>query len=157
MILYFVRHGESVANVEKIVSNRGFRHPLTDKGKQQVHDLADALQNVEISHIYTSSLQRAVQTAEILGKPRQLEYEINDALCEGDCGILEGRGDSETWQMIIGLESEWFEKGNFDARIDGGESFNDIANRFVSFVQQVVETHSDANGAILSSISWRNA
>lgn len=149
MILYFVRHGESIANVEKVISNHGFQHPLTDRGKQQVKDLSDTLQNIEISHIYTSSLQRAVQTATILGHTRHLQYEINDALCEGNCGILEGRSDPESWQMIGGLESEWFEKGNFDAKIEGGESFNDIVARFVPFVRQIVATHSASAGAIL--------
>lgn len=149
MKLYFVRHGESVANVEMVVSNRGFQHPLTDKGRQQVMALAESLNDVEISHIYSSPLQRAVQTAEILSQAKNLTYETTNALREGDCGILEGRGDDECWQMMREVNSAWFKKGNYDERIDDGESYNDIAARFAPFVEQLVATFSQTEKSIL--------
>ena len=38
MKLYFVRHGESEANVLGVISNRGFQHPLTDTGIRKFLD-----------------------------------------------------------------------------------------------------------------------
>jgi broad specificity phosphatase PhoE len=43
MKLYFVRHGQSEANISRVISNRGWVHPLTEKGLQQAHDLAARL------------------------------------------------------------------------------------------------------------------
>lgn len=149
MKLYFVRHGESVANVEKVVSNRGFQHPLTDKGRQQVMNLADSLKAVEIAHIFTSPLQRAVQTAEILSNAKGIPYEIRDALCEGDCGILEGRGDDECWRLMGAMNSQWFNEGNYDAKVEDGESYHDIVARFAPFVEKLVDTYADTDASIL--------
>src|SRR5579859_4077000 len=44
MKLYFVRHGESEANVARIISNREQPHALTSNGIRQAHALADSLQ-----------------------------------------------------------------------------------------------------------------
>lgn len=90
-----------------------------------------------------------MQTAEILGHAKQIPYEITDAIREGDGGILEGRGDDECWQLLMDLESQWFKEGHLDAKIEDGESFNDIATRFVSFIEQLLQTHDPSTDAIL--------
>ena len=41
MKLYFVRHGESEANLLHELSNRGLRHGLTDLGREQAGLLAE--------------------------------------------------------------------------------------------------------------------
>ena len=145
MIFYFVRHGESVANVERIVSNRGFQHPLTEKGLQQAKILAETMKDIEITQIYTSPLQRAVQTAEILGESKNIKPVISDALREGDCGVNEGRSDPEVWEGFDQLWAEWVEKENFDACFDGGESFNDLVTRFVPFIEGLIKEHADTD------------
>ncbi len=68
MRLYFVRHGESEANLARQFSNRGFKHPLTPRGVTQATELAARLAGQGIAQIYTSPLQRAAQTAEILAE-----------------------------------------------------------------------------------------
>lgn len=40
MRLIFARHGESQANVERIISNRALPHGLTAKGRAQAETLA---------------------------------------------------------------------------------------------------------------------
>src|SRR5689334_3685464 len=82
MKLYFVRHGESVANTTRTFSNRGFQHPLTDKGIGQAHNLAAKLASHAITSIYSSPLQRAVQTAKILAQTLKIGITTTPALCE---------------------------------------------------------------------------
>lgn len=41
--IYFVRHGESEENILKVFSNRGLKHGLTEKGREQVESLAEKL------------------------------------------------------------------------------------------------------------------
>jgi len=145
MELYFARHGESEANVLRVISNRGWVHPLTEKGRQQARDLAEKLRVASIARIYTSPLQRAVQTAEILSKILKVEYEITGALREFDCGIAEGRGDAEAWQMWQADWDNWHIHQQWDYHVEGGESFNDLRNRFLPLVNGLLEDPANSS------------
>ena len=144
MKIYFVRHGESEANVLRVISNRGWVHPLTDKGRQQARDLADRLQTAGIARIYTSPLQRAVQTAEILAQALGVEFEITDALREFDCGIAEGRYDAEAWKLHAGVTQAWAAHHHWESRIPGGESYFDLRARFLPLVEGLVREHANS-------------
>ena len=68
MKLYFARHGQSEANVLRVISNRGLVHPLTELGRRQAAELAQALTSIPITKIYSSPLLRAQQTADIISQ-----------------------------------------------------------------------------------------
>lgn len=128
--IYFVRHGESEANVLQVISNRPGVHGLTEKGKLQAAMLAQTLRNTQPRKIFASPLLRAVQTGEIFANAFGVPCEITDALREFDCGIAEGRSDNTAWEMYHAVMREWFERSNYAARIAGGESFNDMRQCF---------------------------
>ena len=117
-------------------------HPLTEKGRHQAHDLADRLCGAGIARIYTSPLQRAVQTAEILAQTLEVEVEITDALREFDCGIAEGRSDAEAWQLWQTAWDNWLLHQQWDYRIEGGESFHDFRSRFLPLVNGLLQDHA---------------
>jgi broad specificity phosphatase PhoE len=147
MQLYFVRHGESEANRLHEISNRGQKHGLTAKGREQVATLAAQLVPNNINQIFTSPLLRATQTADILSDALGLPYQITDALREYDCGILEGQADETTWARYRQLRSAWIDNHHWDARIEQGESFRDMEQRFVPFIQHLLQQvdHSDSS------------
>ncbi|HEU0293377.1 MAG TPA: histidine phosphatase family protein, partial [Anaerolineales bacterium] len=89
MKLYFVRHGESEANILHVISNRESSFGLTSLGKQQAQTLAEKLKDVHITAIFSSPILRARETADILSKSFHLNYQVTEALREYDCGILE--------------------------------------------------------------------
>lgn len=62
-----VRHGQSTVNVQKIVSSDYEGYPLTRKGRTQAFALALELKGLRFDGIITSPLERARETAEILG------------------------------------------------------------------------------------------
>ena len=64
-MIYFVRHGESIGNVEGIIQG-SLDLGLTDKGMEQAGSLSKALKNKSIEQIISSPLLRASQTSEIL-------------------------------------------------------------------------------------------
>lgn len=132
----FVRHGESEANLLHEVSNRGLKHPLTEKGRQQALALGQTFKGFPLTHIYSSPLLRAVQTAEILSAELEVPYTAVAALREYDCGIIEGRSDDTAWALWQDLWNNW-EAGWLECRIEGGESFLDVKNRFVPFIEQL--------------------
>jgi broad specificity phosphatase PhoE len=145
MRLYFVRHGESEANLLSEFSNRGFRHGLTVRGRAQSAALAQKLEDHRISRLFTSPLMRAVQTTELLAHRLRVPCELTDALREYDCGILEGRSDAESWHVYETVFREWVELGSWERRIEGGESFIEMQERFVPFVEELVEGHRDSS------------
>lgn len=135
---YFVRHGESIANLLHEFSNRGTKHGLTEKGIKQAIALAQRLEGVSLARIYSSPLLRATQTAAILSAELGVPWEANDGLREFDVGIFEGRSDAESWQSFENLLGAWFIGNEWERRIDGGESFMDIRDRFLIFIKDVM-------------------
>jgi len=101
MRLYFVRHGESTANLLREFSNSGFKHPLTEKGVEQARAVARALSGLQVEQIYSSPVMRAVQTAQILAESLQAPLEVTEALREWNVGIYVCyRPSSETWTLL---------------------------------------------------------
>lgn len=149
MKLYFIRHGESEANLLHIISNRGNQHGLTPQGKKQAQDLVTKLRSSRASHIYTSPLLRAVQTATILSDALQIPYILSDALREYDCGTLEGKSDPVSWQLHHQLKEDWLQHQQWERRIEQGESFLDIRSRFVPWIEQLIATHPNTQSLIL--------
>ena len=148
MQIIFARHGESEANVEQIISNRNLSHNLTPQGRKQAHTLSDKLTSKNIAAIYASPIRRAQQTAQIIAEERHLPVHMSDALREFDCGIMEGRGDEEAWQAHQSVVQAWDDE-DYDRRIAGGESFNDLQKRFVSFIQKLVSEVGNGDAAIV--------
>ncbi len=66
MKVYFVRHGESEANVSK--NHSGPSTPLTETGAKQARIVADRLKDVDPDLILCSRYTRAMQTARVIGK-----------------------------------------------------------------------------------------
>ena len=147
MRVYFTRHGESHANVLRQISNRGLVHPLTRTGREQAVALADKLQDRAITRIYSSPLLRAIETSVLVADGLNVEYEVTDALREFDCGIAEGRADAEAWGLWQSAVDNWLLHQRREWRIPGGESFNDLRDRFVPFIEGLVAQYgnTDAN------------
>ncbi len=149
MRLYFVRHGQSEANVQMIISNRDLPHPLTELGHRQAEALAQSLADVPLAAIYSSSIMRALQTAQIVAARKDLPVKIVDALREPDCGIMEGRGDDAAWGEHDRVMHDWVVQRKLHNRIEGGESFHDLRARFVPFVARMSAAHGDTDHDIL--------
>ncbi len=90
----FVRHGESVANYEGWLS--GFVDvPLTAKGVEQAASVADKLESVDITRIFSSDLIRAKDTARAVAEVKGLEIVSDFALRERSLGDWAHRKYSE--------------------------------------------------------------
>jgi len=145
MKIYFVRHGESVANILQVFSNRGWKHGLTQEGEHQAALLAEKMRELSTQLLYTSPLLRAFQTANILSSSLGIPLRVRNALPEFDCGILEGKSDLESWKLYDRLGKDWMVRKKWDAHINQGESFLDVKNRFIPFIEHITKKHSDSN------------
>lgn len=134
MRLYFIRHGESEANVRHVISNRESAFHLTFVGKQQAEAIADHLRDIEFDAFFCSPVLRARETAEILSILLGIPYQVTEALREYDCGILEEHSDEESWNRHRYYFDQWTLHRNHASKPEGGENFLEIKNRFLPFI-----------------------
>ena len=93
---------------------------------------------------------RAHQTAQIVSRRLGIPYEIADGLREYDVGILEGQPYTEATHAIYWAATvEWLEKEHDDARIEGGESLNDIRDRFMPFIRGLERAYASTDANVL--------
>ena len=137
MKLFFVRHGQSEANVIRLFYNRGKKHGLTEKGKQQAEVVAHSLSKYSIDAIYSSTLLRAQQTASAISKKNHIPYTTTDNILEIDFGILEGKYYQDKDPHYSNLMLSWFIHKNYDYKIEKSESYSDVKNRFVPFIEDL--------------------
>lgn len=149
MKVIFARHGESEANVARIISNRDLPHGLTALGRRQALQLASDLRDEGISALHCSPIPRAHETATLIGQQLRLIPVVVDGLREPDRGIVEGRDDEEAWRIHDDVARRWYEEGDLDARIEGGESFNEIRRRFTAFVDGLVAARGNTDDVVL--------
>lgn len=151
MNIYLIRHGESVANVQRYTSGKTDVE-LTERGIQQAKELAEKLADVCFSAVYSSNLQRAMNTAAEILRGRSLELITLPELQERDFGEWEGL----TYEKIEHQFPEaWgaFLKNGFNADVPGGEGIADFFARIKRAFLSVVKRHeagSDENICIVA-------
>jgi broad specificity phosphatase PhoE len=85
-----VRHG-TTAWVDTHLLHGITDIPLNQRGREQAHSAAQALTDRGADKLYSSSLSRCAETAQIIGKSANLSPFLMDALVEIDFGWLEGK------------------------------------------------------------------
>ncbi len=149
MKFYFVRHGESEANLLREFSNSGIKHPLTERGVKQARTLAHRLEDIRFVSIHTSPILRAMQTAYILAERSDTPVEVTEALREWSVGIYEGTTDPEGWELHRKVQEDWYFHDKPESKMPGGESFNEIRDRFVPFIEGLIREHGDTDRNVL--------
>lgn len=150
--IYLARHGTSEWNKKKRVSGQ-LDPPLSQKGIEQSHLLAQVLQNVRLTGIYTSTLSRTVDTAHPIAQSQDLPINKMNGLKEINMGILQGRyrdhRDSEA-QYLWSLRKE----NKLEFQIPGGETYADLKQRVIPCLENIFK--NEIGGTILI-VGHRNA
>lgn len=89
-ILYLVRHGETVDNVNQIMQGQT-QGQLTANGIHQAEEVRDRLASEDFSAVISSDLKRSVDTAAVIAEPHCLEVVQTPLLRERDWGSFNGR------------------------------------------------------------------
>lgn len=128
--ILLARHGESDWNHAKRWQGHADR-PLTERGRAQAHELAARLAETELDAIYSSDLQRALETAEVVGKARQVEVRTLVGLREVDVGSWSGLTRAEAEQRFPDAYRRWTAGGEGWA---DGETYEQLSKRVVDAV-----------------------
>lgn len=167
--LYFCRHGETEANVEKRFQGRTRDTALTPKGEQQAQAIADILKDdvaefASLAYV-ASPLPRARKTMQIIRTDLALPpdgFTTDDRLMEIDLGQWDGLTDAEARALD---PAKFDERGNdkWNVRVPGGENYEDVATRISSFVQGLTaDTFAVSHGAatrilrgLFADLTWK--
>ena len=144
--IYLARHGQNVDNQNRILN--GHRdEPLTDKGIEQAHEIANKIKDAEIAFeaVYSSPLSRAFQTAQVISETAGApEPQKDELLIERDFGIMTGRMITEIESMcapdIIQTETV-----TYFLDPEGAETFPDLMTRGGLLLDKISKNHSSGN------------
>ncbi|MDX2273745.1 MAG: histidine phosphatase family protein [Cyanobacteriota bacterium] len=103
-----VRHGESTFNIEKRIQGRSDQAVLTNHGQTQAQAVAQALAPLPIHLAFSSPLQRAQRTAQIILAERDgIPFVSTDLLREIDLTAWEGLTFAEVKQKFPEDHQRW--------------------------------------------------
>jgi len=139
--LYFVRHGATQLTAEDRFSG-ATGVDLSDEGRQQVRRLAERLKDDRVRAIYSSPLDRTVETAKILAASCGLTPILRDGLREISHGRWEGLTRREVEQRYADEYSAW-EEDPFTFAPEGGESGVGVLARALPVIREIVVAHPD--------------
>lgn len=142
MKIYIIRHGQTGFNVKGII-NGHLDDPLTPEGISQAEEAAKSIPET-IKRIYSSSLARARQTAEILNKKLNAELTFHEELREVNFGDLNGTPFLEEYKKRHRtLDYDW--------RAKSGENVEDVKNRVLKILKIIrVQNHKDGEALIVA-------
>lgn len=127
-MLYLMRHGESVVNIEKCLTCRKYDGDLTEKGRDQALRAARWFIGKGVKQIRTSPFHRTRQTAEIIGTVLGVMPEVDDDLREADCGDVEDLPFEDALIVWRRVYVRWL-LFDAEARFPGGESYEEAVER----------------------------
>jgi probable phosphoglycerate mutase len=120
---------------------------LNEKGKLQARRLADRFNGMTFEAIYSSPLERALETAEAIARSMKLEVRKSGALNEIDFGDWTGK----SFDALSGHE-RWrrFNSHRSVTSIPGGESFLEVQTRIIKEIDALSLLHRNGRIAIVS-------
>jgi probable phosphoglycerate mutase len=142
--IYIARHGETEYNRTGRIQGRGINESINKNGRKQAQCIARSLQDVEINYIFSSSLNRSVETAQIIGEHLGVPVQSFPELDEMNFGVIEGRPISEIEEHLQDLHHNW-RSGNTAFALEQGESPDAVLERVISRTDMLTKKHRGKN------------
>lgn len=148
MLLYLVRHGETESNRKGLALGRA-DVPLNERGRRQAEALARALAGEGLAAVYSSPLQRTLDTARPVAARCGLEVQVEERLVEMDIGEADGLTFAEVRERYPGLLETWVSDDGPKEPMPGGERLLDVQERAWAAVGDLSSRHDgDAVAAV---------
>ncbi len=139
--LFLIRHGRSTWNTAKRIQGCA-DPPLDEVGREQTRRLAERLREEAVVALYTSPLQRAQETAEIIGQALGVPVMPDERLKEYDVGDITGL----TWEQVVEqhphVARRWIEASE-SLEIPGEEGDASFRARVAAAFGEIIAQHTD--------------
>ena len=127
-IIYLTRHGQTLWNIEKRLQGRG-NSPLTEQGIERAKELRDRIKYIHIDIIYSSPIERALTTANIIKVDKSIEVITDDGFMEMCFGGYEGQITDEVMKENPDWDISLIMKGNTELTAPNGENLAEVRDR----------------------------
>jgi len=138
-LLLLIRHGENnYVKTGKMAGRLPGVH-LNQRGQDQARALGEALKDVPLKAIYSSPLERALETASPIASARKLQIIQEPDLMDADIGKWQGK----SWK-VLSLTKVWkiVQHSPSRFRFPDGESFPEMQTRISGTLERIVKSHS---------------
>ena len=143
-MIIFLRHAQAENNTKRILAGRTEGVHLTKAGIEQAESIAKYLKSLDISAIYSSPIERASHTAEIVAKNNSLDYELDDRLTEIEMGRFTRMNYDDMFAKYGNIFLKFYENDPVIAEHEV-ETFLEVQRRILDMVTDVVKKHKNEN------------
>lgn len=114
---------------------------LSIEGEEESRRLIENSELAKVNKIYTSSYVMSIATAKYLANDLELEINVCEDLGERILGSL----GEQSIRMLQEIQ-----ESDFDYRLSGGESLNDVKRRMIAFLNKVLKMEEDKTVALFT-------
>lgn len=153
MQIYFVRHGKTEWNLEKKFQGAHGDSPLLPQSLADIKELGNYLKKTKFVGLYSSPLNRALNTAIGLKESMGITLPINkdERLREFDMGLMEGlKFDEALVKYPEQVDDIWNRPDKYDGKSIAGEDYPAVIERGKSFAKEVAHNHSHSNDKVIA-------
>lgn len=144
--LHLVRHGETTSNVLQRLDTALPGAGLTDFGARQAARYALERRDIPDPVLFSSQALRARQTADLIGSVWEVKNQVLGGLHEVQVGDLEDQTSQDAHKVFATTVRSWF-AGELSARLPGGESLDDVYERFLPVIDDIADRYLHADGS----------
>lgn len=141
MRVVLVRHGEIDSNRAHVYSGRS-GEPLNAVGRAQAHIVAEQLREMNVSALFSSPLQRTMETATIIGQYVSLVPQTVEAFNELRMGPWEGLSEAEVAACFPDEFDIWNRQPD-NLRLNGRETLEGLQQRALGGLSDVISRVAD--------------
>ena len=137
-LLLLIRHGENDYTKTHKLAGRLPKVHLNEQGQRQAQALGDALKGVPIKALYSSPLERAMETAKPIAKSVGLTIQKEKGLLETNVGDWQGKSLKRLY-----LHKHWkvVQRAPSRAQFPNGESFYECQTRIISALDNILSRY----------------
>ncbi len=140
MKVFFVRHGQTTANLTRVYSGQ-YDFLLTDLGKEQAKAIRPFMESIRFDKVFSSDLTRVIQTQQLALPDAEVALR-SPLIREIDAGSITG--------TPIGSSVTVNEDGEKDYSPYGGEKASQVCARLKKFLEENVEPYDYENVAVFA-------
>ena len=130
MKIYYVRHGQTDWNLARKMQGGETEKELNSTGIEQAKQTKKELENAKYDIVICSPMHRAIQTAEIINKDKNVQMITDERIRERKLGELEGNKVTDETEKKI-----W--DYNLNYQIPNGENIHDFEKRILGFFNEI--------------------
>jgi len=137
-LILLIRHAENDHMKKDRLAGRLPGVHLNKDGRAHAQVTAEKLKDAPLKAIYSSPLERALETAEIIAQPHNLPVTVRPGLMETDCGDWQDKTVKslrrlKIWRVVQSAPSRF--------RFPGGETFTETQLRICQEVEALCAQH----------------